>query len=267
MNAPEKFHLLPDVQATPDQRQLAIQRVGVKGLRYPVAVVQSDERIAQSVATFAMYVGLPADEKGTHMSRFVEILERSAAPLSLASLRDMLAQTLRHLDAEWGCIEVRLPYFLRKRAPVSGVESLLDIDLMMTVETDAHQSGATTLQVTVPVTSLCPCSKEISDYGAHNQRSHITLTVTLRVDMSVEELVRIAEDEASCEVYGLLKRPDEKYVTERAYDNPKFVEDLVRDIALRLKREPRVASFVVESENFESIHNHSAYARIDGRNG
>ncbi len=267
MNAPEKFYLLPDVQATPDQRQLAIQRVGVKGLRYPVAVAQSDERIAQSVATFAMYVGLPADEKGTHMSRFVEILERSAAPLSLASLRDMLAQTLRHLDAEWGCIEVRLPYFLRKRAPVSGVESLLDIDLMMTVETDAHRSGATTLQVTVPVTSLCPCSKEISDYGAHNQRSHITLTVTLRVDMSVEELVRIAEDEASCEVYGLLKRPDEKYVTERAYDNPKFVEDLVRDIALRLKREPRVASFVVESENFESIHNHSAYARIDGRNG
>jgi GTP cyclohydrolase I len=153
--------------------------------------------------------------------------------------------------------------FMRKRAPVSGVESLLDMDATVTVEKAFGRDAALSIKVVVPVTSLCPCSKKISDYGAHNQRSHLTLSVLLREDMSLEELVRIAEEEASCEIFGLLKRPDEKWVTERAYDNPKFVEDLVRDVALRL-REPRIAAWTVESENFESIHNHSAYALMEG---
>ena len=173
---------------------------------------------------------------------------------------------LLHLQAGSGRIEMRFPYFIRKQAPVSGVASLLDVDAGIDVWSLPDGAVETALVVTVPVTSLCPCSKEISDYGAHNQRSHVTLRVQLKADMALEELVRIAEEEASCEVFGLLKRPDEKWVTERAYDNPKFVEDLVRDIALRLQAEPRIGGWSVASENFESIHNHSAYALIAGRN-
>jgi GTP cyclohydrolase I len=178
----------------------------------------------------------------------------------------MLQETLLHLQANAGRIEMRFPYFIRKQAPVSKVASLLDLDAVITVWRDEGGPIETELKVTVAATSLCPCSKEISDYGAHNQRSHLTLRVRLLEDMSIEQLVRIAEDEASCEVFGLLKRPDEKWVTERAYDNPKFVEDLVRDIALRLRGDRRIADWTVESENFESIHNHSAYALIEGRN-
>jgi GTP cyclohydrolase I len=178
----------------------------------------------------------------------------------------MFGEMLLHLQAGSGRIEMRFPYFIRKQAPVSGVASLLDVDAGIDVWSLPDGAVETALVVTVPVTSLCPCSKEISDYGAHNQRSHLTLRVQLKADMTLEELVRIAEEEASCEVFGLLKRPDEKWVTERAYDNPKFVEDLVRDIALRLQAEPRIGCWSVASENFESIHNHSAYALIEGRN-
>ena len=173
---------------------------------------------------------------------------------------------LAKLDAKSGRIHLRFPYFIRKSAPVSGVESLLDLDVELTVDKAEFSPVTTTLSVVVPVTSLCPCSKKISAYGAHNQRSHLILTATLREAVLIEDLVRIAEDEASCEIFGLLKRPDEKWVTERAYDNPKFVEDLVRDVALRLKSDARIAAWSVSSENFESIHNHSAYALIEGRN-
>jgi GTP cyclohydrolase I len=265
MNAPDRF-FLPDMQASPDHRQLAIQQVGVKGLRYPLALLDAAGETHPTVATLAMTVGLPPEVKGTHMSRFVEILERPRAALSLAGLRRMLQETLLHLQANAGRIEMRFPYFIRKQAPVSKVASLLDLDAVITVWRDEGGPIETELKVTVAATSLCPCSKEISDYGAHNQRSHLTLRVRLLEDMSIEQLVRIAEDEASCEVFGLLKRPDEKWVTERAYDNPKFVEDLVRDIALRLRGDRRIADWTVESENFESIHNHSAYALIEGRN-
>jgi GTP cyclohydrolase I len=265
MNAPDRF-FLPDMQASPDHRQLAIQQVGVKGLRYPLALIDAAGETHPTVATLAMTVGLPPEVKGTHMSRFVEILERPRAALSLAGLRRMLQETLLHLQANAGRIEMRFPYFIRKQAPVSKVASLLDLDAVITVWRDEGGPIETELKVTVAATSLCPCSKEISDYGAHNQRSHLTLRVRLLEDMSIEQLVRIAEDEASCEVFGLLKRPDEKWVTERAYDNPKFVEDLVRDIALRLRGDRRIADWTVESENFESIHNHSAYALIEGRN-
>ena len=178
----------------------------------------------------------------------------------------MLEEMLLRLDARSGRIELAFPYFIRKTAPVSGVDSLLDYDATLIVDQPEGEAASLTLRVVAPVTSLCPCSKKISEYGAHNQRSHITLEAKLRSAMSIEELVRLAEEEASCEVFGLLKRPDEKWVTERAYDNPKFVEDLVRDIALRLMNEPRIAEWKVASENFESIHNHSAYAELYGSN-
>ena len=266
MNAPERICFLPDIQASPDHRQLAIQQVGVKGLRYPLTLLDAAGEAHPTIATLTMSVGLPPEVKGTHMSRFVELLERPRPALSLGDLRQMFAEMLLHLQADSGRIELRFPYFIRKTAPISGVASLLDIDAGIDVWAEPDGTVEMALAVTVPVTSLCPCSKEISDYGAHNQRSHLSLRVQLRADISVEELVRIAEDEASCEVFGLLKRPDEKWVTERAYDNPKFVEDLVRDIALRLRGDRRIADWTVESENFESIHNHSAYALIEGRN-
>lgn len=265
MNAPDRF-FLADVQASADQRQLAIHKVGVKGLRYPLALLDADGKVQHTVAQVAMSVGLPPEVKGTHMSRFVEILEQQRAPLNVNRLLRMFEDMLLRLDASSGEIELAFPYFISKAAPVSTVESLLDYDVRMIVARRAGQAAELTLEVVAPVTSLCPCSKEISEYGAHNQRSHITIIARLRSGMTPDELVRLAEEEASCEVFGLLKRPDEKWVTERAYDNPKFVEDLVRDIALRLMSEPRIAHWTVKSENFESIHNHSAYAEISGDN-
>jgi GTP cyclohydrolase IB len=270
MNAPDPlFHLaaaLPDVQASPDERRLAIHQVGVRGLRYPLALVAADGSVRHTVAELAMSVGLPPAVKGTHMSRFVELLEAERPPLTLADLPQLLAEMLARLEAGSGRIEFAFPWFVRKQAPVSGVASLLDYDARVIVEQAEGQATTLRLEVVAAVTSLCPCSKKISEYGAHNQRSHITLSALLCGEMTIEELIRIAEEEASCEVFGLLKRPDEKWVTERAYDNPKFVEDLVRDIALRLMAEPRIAEWTVKSENFESIHNHSAYAEISGIN-
>jgi GTP cyclohydrolase I len=265
MNAPDRF-FLPDIQARADLRQLAIHKVGVKDLRYPLALLDAAGTVQNTVARLSMSVGLPPEVKGTHMSRFVEVLEQRRAPLNVNRLLRMFDDMLLRLDAQSGAIELAFPYFISKAAPVSGVESLLDYDVRMIVEKRQGQAVELTLEVVAPVTSLCPCSKEISEYGAHNQRSHITISVRLRSGMTPEELVRLAEEEASCEVFGLLKRPDEKWVTERAYDNPKFVEDLVRDIALRLMNEPRIANWTVKSENFESIHNHSAYAEISGEN-
>lgn len=266
MNAPEKI-FLPDVQSFIDHRQLAIQKVGVKGLRYPLALKAANGEVRHTVAEIAMTVGLPPEVKGTHMSRFVEILESQHDELDADGIFAMLQAMLLRLEASSGHIEMSFPYFIRKEAPVSGVDSLLDYDVCYVVEQRQGAKAELTLQVMAPVTSLCPCSKKISDYGAHNQRSHITIEAGLNAAMTIEELVRLAEEEASCEVYGLLKRPDEKWVTERAYDNPKFVEDLVRDIALRLMAEPRIGQWRVASENFESIHNHSAYAEISGYNG
>ncbi len=263
MNAPKTF-FLPDVQSSADLRNLAIQQVGVKSITHPV-MVQTATGVQPSIATIDMTVRLPAEVKGTHMSRFLEVLQAHDAPLSLSSLSGLMETMLDRLEADSGMIRMEMPYFVRKAAPVSGVESLLDYRLTLTAE---QRAGRLTLtqQVMVPVTSLCPCSKEISRYGAHNQRSHLTLAATLAsgADLPTEDLIAIAEQSASCELWGLLKRPDEKYVTERAYDNPKFVEDLVRDIAVALGADERIAHYRVSSENFESIHNHSAYAYIEG---
>jgi len=250
-----------DVQARADTRRLPINRVGIKEISHPVRLRDRAAGEQHTIATFNMYVSLPHDFKGTHMSRFVEILH-AEREISVASFRGMLRTVTERLEADTGHIEMSFPFFVMKKAPVSGVESLMDYRAGLVGE---YRHGHTELwvRVSVPVTSLCPCSKNISDYGAHNQRSHITITAKLRSHMWIEELIEIAESEASCELYGILKRPDEKYVTERAYDNPKFVEDMVRDVATRLNADPRVAAYVVESENFESIHNHSAYARIE----
>ena len=250
-----------DVQARADTRQLPINRVGIKDIRHPVKVRDRSAGEQHTIAKFNMYVSLPHNFKGTHMSRFVEILH-AEREISVESFRAMLSTMTTRLEADTGHIEMSFPFFVMKKAPVSGVESLMDYHCTLIGE---HHQGQTQMwvRVTVPVTSLCPCSKKISAYGAHNQRSHVTIKAKLRSHMWIEELIEIAESEASCELYGILKRPDEKYVTERAYDNPKFVEDVVRDVATRLNRDERIGEYVVESENFESIHNHSAYARIE----
>jgi len=217
--------------------------------------------IQHTIANFSMYVGLPHQFKGTHMSRFVEILNAHEREITVDSFRAMLRQMVKKLEAETGHIEMSFPYFVLKKAPVSGVESLLDYEVTFVGEI-VEGTEKFALKVQVPVTSLCPCSKKISDYGAHNQRSHVTIAARVASFVWIEELIDLVEKQASSELYGLLKRPDEKYVTELAYDNPKFVEDMVRDIAARLNADPRVEAYVVESENFESIHNHSAYAMI-----
>ena len=250
-----------DVQSRADTRRIAIDRVGIKQIRHPVRVKDRSAGEQHTVATFNMYVDLPHNFKGTHMSRFVEILHHERE-ISVDSFRGMLTDMTARLDAKAGHIEMKFPYFVMKRAPVSGVESFMDYEASLIGEVhDGH--ACMCIKVVVPVTSLCPCSKRISDRGAHNQRSHVTIEARLREHMWIEELIDLAESEASCELWGILKRPDEKYVTEHAYDNPKFVEDMVRDVAVRLNDEPRIAAYVVESENFESIHNHSAYAMIE----
>jgi GTP cyclohydrolase IB len=261
MNSPDSF-AIPDVQGSADSRRLAIDKVGIKAIRHPVRVADRDGGVQHTIATFNMYVGLPHNFKGTHMSRFVEILNSQEREVSVESFESMLRDMVKRLEAEYGHIEMTFPYFINKAAPVSGVKSLMDYEITFAgeVSRDAYSFA---MKVVVPVTSLCPCSKKISEYGAHNQRSHVTITARTNSHVWIEELVRIAEQEASCELYGLLKRPDEKYVTERAYDNPKFVEDLVRDVATALNRDDRIDGYVVESENFESIHNHSAYALIE----
>ncbi|MGE4659799.1 MAG: GTP cyclohydrolase FolE2 [Arenicellales bacterium] len=252
---------IADVQGSPDTRNINIDKVGVKDLRHPVRIQDRNGLEQHTVATFSMYVELPHNFKGTHMSRFVEILSRHEREISVRSFRSILQQTRDHLDAGTSHIEMSFPFFLEKAAPVTGVKSLMDYQVTLVGEV-AEDTISTEVQVVVPVTSLCPCSKKISDYGAHNQRSHVTVSVGARAFIWIEEMIDVVEEEASCELYGLLKRPDEKYVTEKAYENPKFVEDLVRDVASRLNQDERIERYVVEAENFESIHNHSAYAQI-----
>jgi len=260
MNSPNS---IPDVQSSADTRQLAINKVGIKSIRHPVKVLDKSGGVQHTIANFNMYVGLPHNFKGTHMSRFVEILNSREKEISVESFEAMLREMVKKLEAETGIIEMSFPYFINKEAPVSKVKSLMDYEVTFIGEIRDGGVYRQTMKVQVPATSLCPCSKKISDYGAHNQRSHITVTATTNSFLWIEELVQMVEGQASCEVYGLLKRPDEKYVTERAYDNPKFVEDMVRDVAGVLNAEPRIDAYVLEAENFESIHNHSAYAVIE----
>ncbi len=252
---------IADVQNSVDTRHIAIDKVGIKDIRHPIRVKDRSEGEQHTIAHFNMYVELPHNFKGTHMSRFVEILNNHEPEISVESFEDMLVEMSDRLEARVGHIEMTFPYFVNKTAPVSKVRSLMDYQVTFSGEIrDGRRS--TTIKVVVPVTSLCPCSKKISERGAHNQRSHVTVAIRPNKFVWIEDLIDLVERQASCELYGLLKRPDEKHVTERAYDNPKFVEDMVRDVAAELNRDARIDAYVVESENFESIHNHSAYALV-----
>lgn len=252
---------IPDVQNSQDVRKIDIEKVGIKDIRHPVVVSSREGGIQHTIATFNMYVGLPHHFKGTHMSRFVQILNDHEYEITVESFKEMITETLERLEAETTYLEMTFPYFINKKAPVSGVASLMDYEVTFIGEV-RNGEPQVSLKVVVPVTSLCPCSKGISEYGAHNQRSHITLSCTVNEFVWIEELIDIAEKSASSELYAMLKRPDEKFVTEKAYDNPKFVEDLVRDIAVEMNKDKRFLAYTIESENFESIHNHSAYALV-----
>ena len=258
---------MPDVQSTRDERALAIEQVGIRGVRHPLTV-RSKTGSFPSVGTFEMNVALPAHIKGTHMSRFIALLQKQEAAVDSTTAVNLVREMLPLLNATEGQVQFTYTHFVKKSAPVSGVESLMDYEVTWTAQARQNASGTLEthlhLRAVVPVMSLCPCSKEISEFGAHNQRSHVTISVALdpQTQMTVEDLVSAAESEASSELWGLLKRPDEKWVTEHSYSNPKFVEDLVRDVAGRLQQDQRIQSLVVEAENFESIHNHSAYAKI-----
>lgn len=256
---------MADIQNSPDSRNLAVDRVGIRDLCHPVIFEDNfdGQTIRQhSIAHFDMLVDLPKNIKGTHMSRFVEILNEKECVLSIANLPQSLQAMVERLQANYGYLQVKFPYFVNKYAPVSKAASLMNYDICLRgeLENGKAQIFAT---IVVPVTSLCPCSKEIADYGAHNQRSHVTVTVRATSDLSLKAIIELVESQASCELYGILKRADEKAVTERAYDNPRFVEDTVRDIAAALDTIPAVKGYKISSENFESIHNHSAYAEID----
>jgi len=258
---------MPDVQSTMDERALPIEQVGIRGVRHPLMICSKTGNFP-SVGQFEMDVALPAHVKGTHMSRFMALLQEQDEPVDSTTVVAMVKAMLPLLDAKEGHVQFTYTHFVKKAAPVSGVESLMDYEVTWMATATQNATGTVDvklgLRAQVPVMSLCPCSKEISEFGAHNQRSHVTMSVVLdsQTKMTVEDLITAAESEASSELWGLLKRPDEKWVTERSYSNPKFVEDLVRDVSVRLKGDQRIRSFVVEAENFESIHNHSAFARI-----
>ena len=264
MNSVTDLINIPDVQSTLDARNMPISRVGIKDVRFPLQIDLGAGAQA-TVATYTMTVHLAADQKGTHMSRFIALLEDNKTVFTLDSFNQLVSDMMVLLEAKKGDIHVHFPYFVEKIAPISGIKSLMDYEISLN---GVHKDGVSTveLSVLIPMTSLCPCSKKISAYGAHNQRSHVTAHIRLNekaAQFDLHALISAIEAQGSCELYGLLKRPDEKYVTERAYDNPKFVEDLVRDVAGVLKAQTYVAGFSVEAENFESIHNHSAYAVID----
>ena len=251
-----------DVQNSRDLRAINIDKVGIKDILHPIQVKDRLGNIQHTVANFNMYVALPHNFKGTHMSRFVEILNNHDWEITVDSFKVMLSEMTSLLDADIGHIEMKFQFFINKTAPASGVQSLMDYEVTFIGERVNNKNNIM-IRVVVPVTSLCPCSKKISERGAHNQRSHVTVEVSTEAFIWIEELIDVVESEASCELYGLLKRPDEKIVTERAYDNPKFVEDMVRDVAARFNADKRVLAYTVSSENFESIHNHSAYALIE----
>lgn len=253
-------HAIADVQGSEDTRNMPIQRVGIKAYRHPVHVTDETGEQA-SVAETAMYVSLPATQKGTHMSRFIELIE-NIDEIDIPALEDLLDKVTTRLNAENAYVDITFPFFIKKAAPVTQKASFMDYEVRYDAIKEDDEKEVW-LEILVPVTSLCPCSKEISAYGAHNQRSHIVITLLQKSPANIEDYIRMVEKEGSCELFGTLKREDEKHVTERAYDNPKFVEDIVRDVALNLSTDNNVLAYRVTSENFESIHNHSAYAVIE----
>ncbi len=256
---------LRDTQSEPDTRNIAIDRVGVRALRFPIQIRDKAHAVQNTIATAALTVDLPHQHKGTHMSRFVEVLNSHGPLLHVDNITDILHQLTERLQSENAHVDFEFPFFLEKPAPVTGAVGLIDYTARFSA---SLERGNTDFVVTVlvPVTTLCPCSKAISSAGAHNQRGLVTLAVRATRPPWIEDLIRLVEDSASCELYSLLKRPDEKAVTERAYENPVFVEDLVRNVAARCDADPNILWYQVEAENFESIHNHNAYALIEKSN-
>lgn len=253
---------MKDVQNERDYRNIAINKVGIKGLRYPVTVLDRKDGQQNTVALINMYVDLPHECKGTHMSRFVELLHLFRPMLSLKTFSEILTQMKAHLNAESAHIEVTFPFFIEKTAPVTGSPGLMDYTCRFVGTINSRCRVDLVSEVTVPISSVCPCSREISDCGAHNQRGMVHLRTRFKKFIWIEDMIELVERSASCDVYSVLKRSDEKYVTERGFSNPKFVEDIVRDIAQALKADPNITWFDVAVENFESIHNHNAYAYI-----
>jgi GTP cyclohydrolase I len=251
---------MKDVQGSPDFRKMPIQKVGIRNIRYPITVRDKSHEKQNTVANVTLSVNLPHTNRGTHMSRLVEVLDRFKNEVSYQSLDLILIEIKKALQAEQSHIELAFPFFLRKKAPISEMESLMSYDCVIEATYATHLEIAT--RVEVPVHTLCPCSKEIAAVSAHNQRGTVAITVGMTKFIWIEDLVQIAEESASSPLYALLKREDEKYITEHAYENPRFVEDVVREVALRLQELPGLRYHIVEVENFESIHNHSAYAII-----
>jgi len=253
---------MKDIQNQRDHREIPIDKVGIKNLRYPISVLDKEHGAQHTVATINMYVGLPHRDKGTHMSRFVEILHLFRPEVSLKRISEVLGRMKQHLNADSAHIEVTFPYFIGKKAPVSKLAGLMDYTCSFTGASYPGEAVDLISEVVVPISSVCPCSKEISDAGAHNQRGEVRLATRFKRFIWIEDMVEMVESCASCEVYSVLKRVDEKHVTEMGYGNPKFVEDVVRDIAMRLQADDNITWFSLSAENFESIHNHSAYAYI-----
>ena len=258
-------HPLEDVQNHIDDRNVAIEQVGVSGLRYPITVLDKRQEHQNTVATLNLSVGLPHESKGTHMSRFVEVIERHRGELTVNTIQSVLEDLRTTLDTESARIEVAFDYFLERSAPASGATALMDYHCEFTGQLNNEKLDFI-LTVHVPVTSLCPCSKAISDYGAHNQRGTIRIDCRSSDIVWIEELIEVAESSASSPVYPLIKRDDERFVTMQAYDNPVFVEDMVRNVAVKLREDKRVQGFKVRAENYESIHNHNAFAEVIGTN-
>ena len=254
--------LLHDKQSERDHRELSINKVGVRGLRFPIQVRDKARAVQNTVATIGMFVDLPKEFKGTHMSRFIEVLNAHGNIIHVENITDILYAMQAKFHAATSHLEIEFPYFMAKKAPVTGLKSLMDYVARFDASA-CHREIDFVLTVKVNVTTLCPCSKAIAAYGAHNQRGEVTVQIRSKKAVWIEDLIAIIESSASSELYALLKRQDEKAVTERAYENPVFVEDLVRNVALRLNAHPDITRYRVEAENYESIHNHNAYACIE----
>ena len=254
--------MMKDIQNQPDYRNIPIDKVGIKNLRYPITVLDRKNAYQHTVASINMYVDLPHKNKGTHMSRFVEILHLFRPEISLKKISDVLDEMKKHLNAASAHIEVSFPYFIKKNAPVSNSPGLMDYTCVIAGSSGPNGKLDLVSEVTVPISSVCPCSREISDFGAHNQRGEVKVSTRFKKFIWMEDMIELVEDSASCDVYSVLKRVDEKCVTEKGFSNPKFVEDVVRDISKKLYEDDNITWFSVRAENFESIHNHSAFAHI-----
>lgn len=252
-----------DVQNRRDKRKIDIDKVGIKNIRYPISLLDKSNKFQHTVADINMYVSLPRGFKGTHMSRFIEILNRYQREIDIENIEEILKYIKERFKSKAAHLEMRFPYFISKKAPVSKLQGLMEYMCSLKASLDRHGKFDLILGMEIPVTALCPCSKEISKFGAHNQRGTVSVAIRMKTFIWIEDVINIVESCASSQIYSLLKREDEKYVTEQAYKHPAFVEDIVRKVTQKFLRDKRIGWFTVESENMESIHNHNAYAFVE----